>query len=354
MNDKSVDGFLSNLRDPEKFIVTDAKWDAMEDATSLGSIERPNSTTLSNSAVGLLNMYEYQMSYKGTSVETGYLNNNLYWWTLTPYNSSSVRFVDYTGNANMGNSTNAFGIRPSINLKTDVRIISGSGTENDPYRLDGDNDANLSGTLLSSRYSGEYLQFGTGKNNLYRIVSHENGNGTKITSAEPLKNSINFIISAFNSNSSTSYSKDIEIGTFLNVDYLDQNNGYLTTNQLNMIENSTVWYLGELGRGVNYKFAKYTNVTDNIFTTNIETKVGLLRMGELMSGQFNSYNNNTNYWTLTPYSTSFVRFVLNQGYSNSSSTNYSYGIKPALNLKSNVVITGGNGTKNRPFTIELQ
>ena len=37
---------------------------------------------------------------------------------------------------------------------------------------------------------------------------------------------------------------------------------------------------------------------------------------------------------------------------NSVSTN-SLGIKPTMNLKSNVVITGGDGTKNNPFTVKL-
>ena len=40
LNDTSVDGFLGNLRDYENFIVTDAKWNATLDATSLGSITR--------------------------------------------------------------------------------------------------------------------------------------------------------------------------------------------------------------------------------------------------------------------------------------------------------------------------
>ena len=54
-----------------------------------------------------------------------------------------------------------------------------------------DND-NPTGALLSTRYSGEYISFGTGENNLYRIVSHENGAGTKITSAVPLKDNGNY------------------------------------------------------------------------------------------------------------------------------------------------------------------
>ena len=64
LNDTSVDGFLGNLRDYENFIVTDAKWNATLDATSLGSITRPSdSGTVVTDAVGLLNMYEYQSSY---------------------------------------------------------------------------------------------------------------------------------------------------------------------------------------------------------------------------------------------------------------------------------------------------
>ena len=38
LNDKSVDGFLGNLRDYENFIVTDAVWDATEDSNLLGDI----------------------------------------------------------------------------------------------------------------------------------------------------------------------------------------------------------------------------------------------------------------------------------------------------------------------------
>ena len=169
LNDTTVDGFLGNLRDYEKFIVTDATWDATLDATSLGSITRPNGTTTVTAPVGLLNVYEYQSSNnRGTN---GYLNNGLIWWTLTPYSSSYVRYVDSRGSANYTSpSGNSGGARPSINLKSNVKIVDGDGTVDNPYRLNGDNDANLSGTLLSSRYSGEYIKFGNDENNLYDLV----------------------------------------------------------------------------------------------------------------------------------------------------------------------------------------
>ena len=82
-------------------------------------------------------------------------------------------------------------------MQGNVKIIDGDGSEDNPYRLEGDNDTNLSGTKLNTRYSGEYLTFGAGENNLYRIVSHETEGLTKITSAEPLKENGIFKIISF-------------------------------------------------------------------------------------------------------------------------------------------------------------
>ena len=353
LNDTTVDGFLGSLRDYENFIVTDAKWNATLDDTDLGSITRPRDDgTIVTDAVGLLNMYEYQESFRGTTYSNSYLNNGLYWWTLTPYSSSNVRYVNYYGSDAYNDSPPfARGVRPSINLKSSVKIVDGDGTIDNPYRLNGDNDTNLSGTLLSSRYSGEYIRFGNDENNLYRIVSHENGIGTKIASAEPLKSSGRFITSAFGSN--TTFSSANTIGTFLNGEYLTS---YVDSIYSNMIEDSTTWYLGTVGSGTSYKLAKYTDTSMTSTTsTTTEAKVGLLRFGELMSGQFDRYGNNTttNYWTLTCFSMFGIHNVYGLGSANGGPPTTTHGIRPAMNLKSNVIITGGDGTKENPFTIAL-
>ena len=348
LNDTTVDGFLGNLRDYEKFIVMDATWDATLDATNLGSITRPNGEATVTDAVGLLNMYEYQSSYTGTTYSNGYLNNGLYWWTLTPDNAFQVRYVGYDGRANYSSSTYAYGVRPSINLKSSVKIVDGDGTIDNPYRLNGDNDTNLSVTLLSSRYSGEYIRFGNDENNLYRIVSHETKGLTKITSAEPLKSSGTFITSAFGSN--TSFSSSNTIGAFLNGDYLTN---YVDSSYSSMIEDNTTWYLGTVGSGTSYKLAKYTDTNMSGYAKSTNAKVGLLRLGELMAGQFDRYGNNTNYWTLTSYSAATVRNVLDDGRTNYISPSSTYGARPSLNLKSNVQIVNGDGTLNSPFEIQL-
>ena len=359
LNDTTVDGFLGNLRDYENFIVTDATWDATLDDRDLGSITRPNDDgAVVTDAVGLLNIYEYQSSYHGTTYSNGYLNNGLYWWTLTPYNNLYVRSIDYDGKtSNNLPADYSYGIRPAIILKKEIKIINGDGTEENPYRLMGDNDTNLFGTHLNERYSGEYIKFGNDENNLYRIVSHEVPELTKITSAKVL--TVKGVLSRYLFGNNNVFSSVNTIGAFLNGDYLTK---YVDSEYRNMVEDNTTFFLGMVNNGVSYKLAKYTDISSNTFTTNTLSKVGLLRYGELMAGQFDRYavkggsdrtGLTTDYWLLTPYN-SYVRDVYAAGGSSGiiAASDLS-SVKPTLNLKSNVEITSGDGTLQNPFEIEL-
>ena len=60
-----------------------------------------------------------------------------------------------------------------------------------------------------------------------------------------------------------------------------------------MIEDDTTWHLGTVGDGVNYKLSKYQDTTSSSLTPVTTTsKVGLLRLRELMAGQFEKSSNN--------------------------------------------------------------
>ena len=348
LNDTTIDGFLYNLRDYEEFIVTDSVWDYDPSIYDNGDYLRPDGTNTKTQAVGLINDYEYRMSHKDITGNASYLDIGLDWWIL------GSRYVEYTAPGYTNSWLDprfyySFVMRPSINLKSVVTVVDGDGTIDNPYRLNGDNDTNLSGTHLSSRYSGEYIRFGNNENNLYRIVSHENGSGTKIVSAEPLKSSGGFITSAFGSN--VAYSSTNTIGTFLNGEYLTN---YVDSTYSNMIEESSTWYLGDVGDFVSYKLAKYTDTSMSGYATSTNAKVGLLRYGELMAGQFDRGVNNTTYWTLTPSDSAYVLYVDKFGRSNSTfPSSNSAGFRPSLNLKSNVEITSGTGTKSDPFILTL-
>ena len=349
LNDTSVDGFLYNLREPEKFIKMDSKWNASMMTDSSKPPSKKDGGTIVEDPVGLLNIYEYNMS----GATNGYLYNRLYFYTLTPYSSTNVKVVSFDGGQSPVFRAESRGARPVINLRPEIKVVSGDGSKENPYRLEGDNDNNLEGTKISSRYSGEYISFGTGENNLYRIVSHETEGLTKITSTEPLKENGSFKTIYFDANNSVNYSTSTTIGNFLNNEYLNSSNGYLSNNQINMIEDTSTWYLGTVS-GTSYKLAKYADETGNTTTLNISiAPVGLLRLGELMGCQQFPNENNIDYWTLTPYSLSNTYYINKYDRMLNMSSTGINAIKPALNLKSNVIITGGDGTLKNPFQIEL-
>ena len=94
------------------------------------------------------------------------------------------------------------------------------------------------------------------------------------------------------------------------------------------------------------------------FATSTKAKVGLLRNSELMqmSDTLKSPNDSTTVysWLLTPRSnTTSILTTNSKGFTSNLSINHELYIKPALNLKENVIITGGTGTKENTFTLEL-
>ena len=348
LNDTTVDGFLYNLRSPESFIKMDSEWNASQMSDTSKPPSEEEGGTVVEDAVGLLNVYEYNMGGASGS----YLDNKTQSWTLTPYNSTNIRNIYHTGAIYSERYTNAVAVRPSINLKSKIKVVAGEGTVDNPYRLEGDNDSNLSGTLLNTRYSGEYITFGTGENNLYRIVSHETEGLTKITSAEPLKSSGKFITMNFGSNST--FSSTNTIGSFLDGEYLNSST-YLTNEQVNMIEDNTTWYLGTVGNGASYRLGKYIDINMSNLTSDVTVaKIGLLRLGELMGGQYNNSSNNIVAFYITPFSNNGIWAIISVGAAYGYEVSYNFGIKPALNLKSNVIITGGDGSLQNPFEIALQ
>ncbi len=348
LNDTSTDGFLSNLREPEKFIKMTSNWNA----TVTDQTTKPQKTTLVTAPVGLLNLYEYTMSYNGISAENGYLNDSL-WWNLLNSTENNYSQIVMTSGAITLSRGYSHAVRPAINLKPTVKIVSGIGTSADPYRLENDHDENLSGMLLSTRYSGEYINFGLGENSLYRIVSHETLGHIKITSATPLKEKGEFDYMAFDANLSVNYSANITMGSFLNNEFLTSLK-FISEDHINMIEDSYEWYLGTVSYSDNPKFAKYSDNEGKILTFDKTTaKIGMLRLGELLASQQNYHENNFSFRLITPFDKTQIRDIGAAGDSYYDSPSVLRGMRPTMNLKSNVVITSGDGTKNNPFEVKL-
>ncbi len=68
-----------------------------------------------------------------------WLFNSSYQWTLSPYASSSnadyAFRVNYSGDVGYNLASSNNGVRPTVYLKDNVKIVSGSGLESDPFEL---------------------------------------------------------------------------------------------------------------------------------------------------------------------------------------------------------------------------
>ena len=362
--------FLDTLYNYQNIIVEDSTWNITNsNASSISAISTKlpettlikNSTIGKNTPVGLLNSYEYYMSYKNTSYGSGYLNIGYYWWLLNPYSSSSVWYVYNGGYADSNGPSNTNGARPSINLKSNIQLSGGSGTKDDPYTISGDKEQpTINTTLLNTRTIGEYVVFDedgdTSTKELYRIVGIED---------EKIKLNKNDYIKSETTTLTKKFSTSTTYGSGDSDDYWDyylNNTWYNSLASISMLDKGT-YYIKQVTWGSSYKNSlcntnNTTETTKNcVKTTSIWNTgyVGLPRYGEMFASQQESgYNNSSNIWLITSYSSSYVWNVHYSGYADSYYPSNTYGARPSINLKSNIVITGGSGTKSNPFTIALK
>ncbi len=347
LNDTTTDGFLGNLRDKENFLKTDSSWNASVVTDTSAPLPE---TTLVTNTVGLLSIYEYNMTRDNT--------NNTF---LTPRYGESFATLNTNGKNNLWgfNSTSvltsysqisSISLWPAVNFYGNLEIVSGDGTESNPYRLEGDNDIDLSGTLLNTRYSGEYINFGLGENSLYRIVSIASNGRIKITSADVLRdaNTGNLLESVFGDDNT--YTSSSTIAQFLNGTYLDSAGGYLSADKIAMIASGSWDSNAIVTDGGSYLNAIFPRPSS-------EPKVGLLRLGEQFSGGLID-----GYWLITRYQQRGYTRVVGQSIegltpdTHQDSNGTFRGIplvRPALYLLADVTITSGDGTKENPFNLVL-
>ena len=352
--------FLDTLYNYQDIIVEDSTWNitnSTENKTTLINY----STIGKNTPVGLLNSYEYNLSYKNTSYESGYLNIGYYWWLLNPYSSSNVWYVYYNGNRSYYIPSWIHGARPSINLKSNIQLSGGTGTKDDPYTISGDKEQSIiNTTLLNTRTIGEYIIFDedgdTATKELYRIVGIEDGK-VKLNKNDYIKNGTTTLTKKF-STSEIYGSGDSD-------DYWDyylNNTWYNNLANKNMLDKGA-YYINDIDTRKSYKnsLCNTNNTTETtkscVKTTSIWNSgyVGLPRYGEMFaSQQGNGYNGSSYMWLITPTGSSYVLAVINYGGNLSYNPSTAYAARPSINLKSNIVITGGSGTKSDPFTIALK
>ena len=342
-------------------IITEQVW--CSETTTSSSSARTNCTTnlsTETAKVGLLTLDEYNLAGGSSS----YLNIGQWQWTMTPYSSSHAWYAYFNGLSNPSYVINTFGLRAVINVNSDVTITGGNGTlsetwssEVGPYILNEDKNVEITGKLNEEATSGEYVLYAGKK---YRVVDKDVDGNTKLILDSYYEEAEGTVYTMSYGNNST-FSKDTGIGQKLNTDVLEWLVASSDTTNRNKLVGNYTWYQNNFDYGNSYT----VSLEEENPTRSIEATVGLIRIGEMLSGQSSSiltkgytttssYNNAKTYWTMTPYSSSDAWYASYAGLSGNSSINdvsNSSGLRAVINVNSDVTITGGNGTWSSPYEI---
>ena len=105
------------------------------------SLNEENPTRSIQATVGLIRIGEMLSSQSSSILTNGYQdtsssNNANWYWTMTPYTSSSDAWsVNELGGSNRKSVSSTYGLRAVIVVNSDVTINEGNGTWSNPYSI---------------------------------------------------------------------------------------------------------------------------------------------------------------------------------------------------------------------------
>ena len=284
-------------------------------------------------------------------------------WTLTPYNNSQAWSVgwgdDPTDVVVFG------GIRPIINVRFDANITGGDGSittnwNNDigPYILNEDKSVDRTGNLGEIVTSGEYVLYAGKK---YRVVDQDDA-GVKLILdgiAEPDADSLNTMTYG-NDNTFTAVSGVLQK---LNGEILEWLVSSSNTTDRNKLVTDYVWKQNYFAEGYSYRIAIEDDEPTIATQITAQSTVGLIRTGEMLSGQSSSLITNgykevggnnyaVGYWSMTPHSNRRDIWFINYDGTVERENCTSYRpFRPVIVVKKDTFISEGAGTWSNPYVI---
>ncbi len=363
--------FLDTLYNHKNILVEDATWDISNryDWCYVAPLQQPKAS------VGLMNPYEF--SKTASYSKDSFLNLGHAWWLSSysdPQNDppKTVSGIHYDGTiTGWAVPNNAFGVRPMVVLKADVKF-SGEGTQENPFVLLDDIKAAQPGDQINTRTPGELVMV---NDMLYRIVNTHKEDGklvTKLKSANYVKDSDgNVIIKKFGEMNMHSYADVVNSenedywGAYLNGTWLEQQgikkylveDTYYVDNVQKAPTDSTI---GSYKNTI-CKEKNTTETTKDCVRTDKTWKgyVGLPIVGELFAYPLGG-NDVHDYKTatMTPYGDgswpmigafeSETQGIFQEPYE------HTFAVKPTITLSEDVIIESGDGkTPATAFKIAL-
>ena len=260
------------------------------------------------------------------SIIKQYNNSDYSWWLISKSSESDNWYI--SNNNPVSASVNTYvGIRPSIVLNPNITYAyGGEGTKDNPYRLVGESTA-LTGTLLNTRYAGEYVNFA---GELYRIINTTT-NYTRLVKV----NVIPSLNTVFDEIITPTYNQGTTIGKLLNTEWY----GNLPE------EDSKKLVVGDFCVSLVTPTTKYSFTCDNSNILNI--KVGIPKIGDMYT-----IGSNQEYWTLSNSGTETLNVVDTSGNILSKNIKDTSYVRPVISITNSAVIAGGTGISSDPYVLK--
>ena len=293
---KWLDSYLNTLKDYDIYLMKN-EW-----CNEKIDLDNYQCNETINDYVGLLDIEDYMQA----GAKNSYLNNETYFWTLNYDKNGNPLYINNEGNIyKKEDNYFSYGIRPVITLKSDISIVSGSGSNEDPFIIE-----ELGNALLKDNSTGCYVNY---NEKSYRILSIDD-KGVELLANEVVD-------------------KDLEydnVYKYLNNEFIKE----LTKEDL--VKN-------------NYDIKEYS-LNNKYELTDKKTKsnyVIIPSIGDLF------LNDSNGYW-LNNYSDSklglYYTLDENNMFFSDLKTN-SHRIRPIIKLNIETVVSSGLGTKDKPLII---
>ena len=250
--------------------------------------------------VRLLMISEFMNSVENN--ESYLYDEDGYW--LDNY-SNDLAFIGYGSKIVMVYEDEMYKVKPVIRLKSDLKIVSGDGSSDNPYRLEEDKDIKV----------GSYVKIGNDRWIVYDVFDK----------------SVNLVLSkgisfALEYGNSSTYGNSFGIGKYLNTEYLD------SLSYKDIINEKE------------YSIYKYEDDYKNVDKKKIRTKVGMMSVSDVKINVMND-----DFYLLTPVDDEMV-YLYGTG-KNVSKINYARKVRPTINVNKNK-IKSGTGLIDDEYLVE--
>ena len=270
--------------------------------------------------ITLLSLYDF----KEAGGKSSFLNNGESYYLASTNSEHEVYYITPSGDISIiKNIANISGVRPVISINHETELISGKGTKESPYIIE-KHDIKTLGDV----YIGNYVEFNGVK---YRVVNRTE-ESTKVASAEVLKDGEENLLKSFGGSNNKYSTNSKTVGKYLNDEYFKS-----IENNDKIVDGS--WYIGNLELGK----LDYTNK----YASSVKYKVGMLSLADMYVQDLN------NILTISRgiESSDVIEVITSDGTVYADSIKSEYNVRSSFFLKSDIKVTGGNGTLDKPYIL---